>query len=264
LEFGPLPIFFVNGERIEMAKSKMAFLWPQLSNSLKLCCSKDLKPGGPAAASPSDRKLAGFRLGLALLFAVVAVSTADAHAATAATLSSFASRTPDRADILLNEGVDRIEQGDVKLGLRLFNEVIRKKPALRAAYVNRGITLWRLGEDAKAVQDFTTALAIHADDAKVLVYRGLANINRGAYQEALADFDRSLQLAPGTAAVFGGRGLALLGLKRNHEALENCDRAIAMGLNDPDINRARVFALTGLPAQLSTEFDGYVATIPPN
>jgi Flp pilus assembly protein TadD len=86
------------------------------------------------------------------------------------------------------------------------------------AAINRGAALRRAGDDAGAVREFETALAISPDDPDAHCWRGELALSARDPQRALAHFDRALAVAPDYLRVLLGKASALERLGREADA----------------------------------------------
>ncbi len=107
------------------------------------------------------------------------------------------------------------------------------KPSAKL-YELRGIAKNAIADFSGAIGDYTQslALAVEADRARLLRFRGWSNLANEAFRAAAQDFDEAIRLVPTNADAYVGRGLvrARLGRYRDAEvdaakALEHGDRA---------------------------------------
>jgi Flp pilus assembly protein TadD len=112
-----------------------------------------------------------------------------------------------------------IENGDVVTGTKL-NE--------------RGLGLARLGDHEGAILQFTQAIGITSDDARVFNNRANSYVQIGNLQKAISDYSRAIELQPVDAAAYFGRGLAHSFAGSYFQALSDYGQAIALKPNDAD------------------------------
>jgi tetratricopeptide (TPR) repeat protein len=60
---------------------------------------------------------------------------------------------------------------------------------------NRGLANYHLGRHAKAIADFTDAISIDRDEARLYAHRGLVHMARNDTAAALADYNIAVKLA---------------------------------------------------------------------
>jgi tetratricopeptide (TPR) repeat protein/S1-C subfamily serine protease len=110
-----------------------------------------------------------------------------------------------------------------------------EKPASGARetdWVNYGNQLWRIGSSEEAVAAFDEAIKIKPNLYAAWYARGLALRGQDKYQEALASFEKMTQIRFDLYQGWRERGIALYKLNRYPDALASFDKAIA--LNDKD------------------------------
>jgi len=108
-------------------------------------------------------------------------------------------------------GTSAIARARYGYGVALLEEALAEPmvPFVRVrALANLCAGYVGLGDDARAVEQCSTAVAANAADWRSLSNRGLAHLRRSAWREARCDFERARALAPGAAAP--ERGLAAL------------------------------------------------------
>lgn len=111
------------------------------------------------------------------------------------------------------------------------SEVIKSGKAeggdLSKAYYNRGNAQLVKAEYAKAVDDYTQALALKPDDADALHERCFARAVLGQkLEDALSDCNESLRLSPNDGETLGGRGFVYLRLGFYRTAILDYDAAL--------------------------------------
>ncbi len=103
-----------------------------------------------------------------------------------------------------------IEQRDFAQARLDYDAVVRFRPDLPAAYVNRALALIGLGEDAAAIDDLTTALARGVSETRVYFIRAGARARTGDSEGAKHDRTEGLQRTPSDVESWTVRGLARL------------------------------------------------------
>jgi tetratricopeptide (TPR) repeat protein len=171
---------------------------------------------------------------------------------------------PNRADAL------RLRI-DVLLALGRFDEIIRSCDALMAggkvsAQVARlrGLARGALKDYAGAIEDATLALALSAEKARLLVWRGGLHILAQAPTLALRDFEHAIQLDSSNGDAYTGRGLArarLLG--QASEAVADAEKALGLGELEPHLlyNAARIYAMAAVVASTEARKKGHEAVV---
>jgi tetratricopeptide (TPR) repeat protein len=110
-------------------------------------------------------------------------------------------------------------------------EVIKSGKAegadLAKAYYNRANAQLVKAEYAKAIDDYSQALALTPDDASALHERCFARAVMGKrLEDALSDCNEALRLAPNDAETLGGRGFVYLRLGFYRTAILDYDAAL--------------------------------------
>lgn len=112
--------------------------------------------------------------------------------------------------------------------LTLWNDVIKKDPAVEYAYNNRGIVLMNQERYDESVSDFSRAIELNPVYPIVFLNRGIARIRQNKYAEAIADFDKAIELKPENPDAWFNRGVALRNVGRNEEALQDFQRTLEL------------------------------------
>jgi tetratricopeptide (TPR) repeat protein len=110
--------------------------------------------------------------------------------------------TEQVARALVNRGIAKGKQGDLKDAIADFTAVIELKDAtaeqLARALANRGIAEGRQGNPQGAVADYTALVELKGAPAEsvaeALTRRGVIHHNSGQYEGALRDFNLSLEI----------------------------------------------------------------------
>jgi tetratricopeptide (TPR) repeat protein len=105
-------------------------------------------------------------------------------------------------------GQHRAINGDYKLAVEDFAEVIRRDPNHAGALNDRCWVRALIGELQEALKDCNAALRIAPDYPDALDSRGLVNLKLGMFNKAIADYDAALVLDPNHASALYGRGIA--------------------------------------------------------
>ena len=89
--------------------------------------------------------------------------------------------------------------GHSERAIELYGCVIAEKKDFWQAYSNRGNIYASKGENDKAIRDYTEAIRINKNDARLCLHRGYVYVNRGNdgdYELAMNDFKTGLSLNP--------------------------------------------------------------------
>jgi tetratricopeptide (TPR) repeat protein len=96
------------------------------------------------------------------------------------------------------------------------------------AFNNRGIAYRRLGEDDKALQDFTWAIESDPDWATSYINRGQMYEARGDLAKALADFDKAIEVGPSNVSYSAYNAEAWLYATNRDPAVRNGAKAVRL------------------------------------
>lgn len=134
------------------------------------------------------RPLSVFSL-TALVFATTP-SFVQAQSSTPATSTTQTSSERE----LLEQGIDRIEQGNYQEAINIFTEVIEQHPREPAPYINRGIAHQKLGNYEDAIEDYQQALQYDPENGLAYLNWGIVHYEQQDYEEAAKKIDRATAL----------------------------------------------------------------------
>lgn len=101
--------------------------------------------------------------------------------------------------------------------------------------IKQGLSLIEAKNAKDAIEKFSQALAVDADDARAYGGRADAYMALKRYAEGLDDFNKALTLDPENKQFFKGRGLAFLCLEQYLKAAADYKKGISLGLDDPGV-----------------------------
>jgi tetratricopeptide (TPR) repeat protein len=133
-----------------------------------------------------------------------------------------------------NRGLVYIDQGNISLAKKDFDDAIRLQPDFAYAYYNRGLTYMQTGNAEAELSDYTKAISLRANYTEAYVNRGIAFYNRKKYDQSLKDYSKALELRPDQQQALMGRGTVLFEMKRYDEALTDFEKVRSMQENNPD------------------------------
>jgi Flp pilus assembly protein TadD len=131
--------------------------------------------------------------------------------------------------------------------IKLYTEGIKFYPNDSALYNDRGVAFAHIGEQKKAIKDFTEAINLRKSDEYLYLY--LANRATSypwleKYTEALDDIDKALILNPQHASAWSTKGLILYNQKKGvdkNTILSYLNKAVEINPNDPGAYADRGF-----------------------
>jgi membrane associated rhomboid family serine protease/Tfp pilus assembly protein PilF len=112
---------------------------------------------------------------------------------------------------------------------QLYTAFIQKDPKNAKAFYGRGYLYYQektLEGYQKAIQDFTSAIALSNNYYEALFYRGCAYRHLGEFPLSVADMDQCAQLKADDIFVYNNRGLAYAEWKKYGQALKDYAQAL--------------------------------------
>lgn len=194
----------------------------------------------------------------------LAEETVCIEAVHAPTEAGFAAEAPSEDTLEESPDVEPIYQQaeasrlakDYDRALALYSEAIGLNRNHRRARLRRGQLRLLRGRCASAVEDFTAALGIAAQDAEVYQCRGDAQAIQGRLAEAEADYTRCLALDPSRSRARFNRAVAYRLQGQLSRALTEFTRVVQ---EHPDhgsayFNRGLVYSALGSSEQAIADF----------
>jgi len=109
--------------------------------------------------------------------------------------------------------------------LTLWSKTVASNPNNSRAHDNLGFTYERLGDDAKALQEFNIAVKLQPDNFRALGNLGVAFAKFGAYNESIAALKKSIEVMP-YHKTYDKLGLVYAELNMEEKAIESFKEAI--------------------------------------
>jgi len=136
-----------------------------------------------------------------------------------------------------------------------------RDPVLR---LNRGVAKMHGGRPADAIADYDDAAHLKPDWHLPYFDRAVALTDLGQRAAALKDYDRAIELKPDDAWIYVGQGDVLAASGDPTRALAAYDKALALrpDLDDPRAKRAEVLLRLDRPADAVPELDRVLALNP--
>ncbi len=162
--------------------------------------------------------------------------------------SHEASLYPDRAPVAYyNRGLAYAKVDDLARAIEDYSTAIAIRPGHTKSYYNRGLAYGMQGRYDLALEDYNTAIRIGPKYAKGYTNRGLTYGMQGRYDRALEDYNTAIRVEPEYVKAYINRGV-VYGMQGRYDlAIEDLDTAILLGPGNKEAyyNRARVYELTG-------------------
>lgn len=99
----------------------------------------------------------------------------------------------------------------------------------------QGKDYYNAGSYDQALNEFSAAIKIRADDSDAYLYRGLAHYKLGNYEEGLINLNRAIQLTYGHAKIYRARGQIFDSLNKHLEAIKDYSQAIILDDDNAEI-----------------------------
>lgn len=109
-----------------------------------------------------------------------------------------------------------------------YTQAIERHPTFVEAYLKRGATRYKLGDDRGTLKDCTQALQINSNLASAYYYQGRARYRLGYTQAAIEAYTQAIRLEPDYAQAYYHRGLANHDLKEFALFVEDLQKAIEL------------------------------------
>jgi tetratricopeptide (TPR) repeat protein len=93
-----------------------------------------------------------------------------------------------RADLLADRGRVHHRLGNDDRALADYSDALVLEPADSYALYNRGLIYFRTGDLRRAIDDFSASLTLRPDNDDAYLNRGRAYLDRGNFEEAIQDF----------------------------------------------------------------------------
>ncbi|PCJ81861.1 MAG: hypothetical protein COA57_13765 [Flavobacteriales bacterium] len=108
----------------------------------------------------------------------------------------------------------------------LWSDVIEKQPAVKIAYLNRGIAYKENKNYRQALADFNQTIALDSSYAMAYNHRGLLKKEAKLFGEAMADYNRAIELAPTYYEAYSNRGILKRQIGDLREAMPDLNKAL--------------------------------------
>jgi tetratricopeptide (TPR) repeat protein len=152
--------------------------------------------GMPAAADQHDASLEP------LMTELKTAPTAEAARPIEQRIWSIWGKSGDATvDILMEQGVARLNEGDDDAALELFDRIVGLAPGFAEGWNKRATTLYTMGRFDRSMKDIDKVLALEPRHFGALSGLGLCNIRLGNDKAALAAFQRAAALDPNLPGV---------------------------------------------------------------
>ena len=119
------------------------------------------------------------------------------------------------------------------------DEAFRLEPENAAAYQNRGLSYFTLGQLDQSINDFNEAIRLNPEDEVSYFFRGDAYCSLGQFEQGIKDYDETIRLKPENAITYRYRGTAYKEQGKKAEAIADFKKFISLTDNPQWIQMAR-------------------------
>jgi tetratricopeptide (TPR) repeat protein len=145
-------------------------------------------------------------------------------------------------------------KGEYDKAIEQYTRALEINPNGARIYNERGIIYSKKGDQEKAINDFNRSIKIKQDYAIAYVNRGLAFYRAGNKSRAIADYNKAIEIKSDTSNAILSGAYFNRGLLYSSEA--DCAKAISDFDNAAQANQTSVGNLVELALVLSTSPDG--------
>ena len=156
---------------------------------------------------------------------------------------------PGIAVVLKHRGWTHADKGnydqsidDLEQFLRLQGNDPKVTEVLVIVYNNRGLGYGRNNDYARAIQDFSKALALNSDFTEAINNRGVYEAKKGDLDQAIDDFEHTLRLSPhdsratdGLFVTYNARAKRFAEMGDYSHAIEDCNKALGLHPDNPGV-----------------------------
>lgn len=139
--------------------------------------------------------------------------------------------TSRNANESYQRGNDLRQRGNLRGAIEEYNEAIRLDPKFVNAFINRGLSYYRLGDRDRAFDDYSTAIRLDPNSQGTSVpylNRAIVWRERGNTDRAVEDIDNSLRLDPKFSLAHNTRGNLHLDRRDYQRAIASYTEAISL------------------------------------
>lgn len=147
----------------------------------------------------------------------------------------------EEAEKYFSDAMECYENKDYEGAINYFTKAIELGANDKVIYSKRGLTYVHLEDYPKAIGDFSTVIKLDANDKSGYADRGFVYLRIKDYPKAIDDFTKAIESNINDKFIYGGRGAAYIGIKDYPKAINDFTKAI-----DLDENNKNAYAHRGL------------------
>jgi tetratricopeptide (TPR) repeat protein len=172
--------------------------------------------------------------------------------------------TPGSPQAHNNRGISYTKKREFAKAIADFSKALALNPESDNAYSGRGFAYGKMKDYDKAISDFDKALALNPNNVKAYNNRGLVYDNNKEYAKAIADFSKAISLNPEFAEACNNRGLVYDNNKEYAKAIADFSKAISLNpeFAEAHNNRGVAYAHKQEPDRAISDFSKALALNP--
>lgn len=126
-----------------------------------------------------------------------------------------------------NSGLLAMKTGNLQEAVQMFSRAIELNANDHRFYNDRGVAYKRLGNLEGALADYSKALELKPDYTNAFNNRGVVYLQQGKYDEALRDFNEALKFGGIEGKIYTNMGIARAGKGDHRSAIKDFDVAVS-------------------------------------
>ena len=135
---------------------------------------------------------------------------------------------PDRSTAYTNVGEIQLQAGAFRQAIDNFTQAIRVNADNYRAFAGRAEAYFSLGKFKRSIQEYDQAIVLQPSDSALYVGRGHTYLVSGNADHSIRDLTEALRLQPESASALNNRGLAYRRKGNAQAALADYNAAIAI------------------------------------
>jgi tetratricopeptide (TPR) repeat protein len=129
--------------------------------------------------------------------------------------------------VLIHKGMDKVNQGQYREAIEIFDRVLSTNPKSTYAWNNRGVALFKADRPEEALDSYDQSLKIDPENLDASRNKGFVLRSMGRMQEALECYELVIKIG-GNARDMESLATVLVGMDRLDEAMDCMLQAISM------------------------------------
>jgi len=135
-------------------------------------------------------------------------------------------------ELLLNQGIEKINQSEYENSIELFNKVLEIEPDNIVALSNKGFALLKIERNNDATLVYDKILEIDPSNIDALSKMGAALLKLERDKDAIYYFDKVLKIDENNISAISNKGVVLAKLENYQDALIYFNKVLEINPND--------------------------------